>query len=153
MGGYEALHHTLAEWQRMWLKPSEPLADPASANSGIEVDADVELPRPTLEEVRAALKQFPRATGLGIDCLNPRTYLQLPDEMLELLLDILLDWEATPTPLKAWASLIVFLPKPTGGSRPIGLLVGILRLWGKLRRPHPSAMGGRQPYPAVLGWH
>ena len=31
---------------------------------------------------------------------------------------------------------VVFLPKPDGGARPIGLLPGLARLWGKIRRRH-----------------
>ena len=53
LGGDEALHHTLLEWQRMWLRVSEPLlACPAQANSSgdDEPEADEELPRPTLQE-------------------------------------------------------------------------------------------------------
>eukprot|EP00973_Karenia_brevis_P079843 11079498-Karenia_brevis.AAC.1 len=31
---------------------------------------------------------------------------------------------------------LVFIDKPGGGKRPIGLLTGVMRLWGKVRRPY-----------------
>ena len=32
--------------------------------------------------------------------------------------------------------IIIFLRKPTGGFRPIGLFPGLIRLWGRVRRQH-----------------
>ena len=52
---------------------------------------------------------------------------------LEVLADlILLIEEVGGPPLRIL--VIVLLAKPDGGRRPIGLLTGLMRVWGKLRR-------------------
>ena len=62
--------------------------------------------------------------------LHPRTVALLDNEALDDLAEImLLMGEIGKAPLQLLT--LVFLPKPDRGRRPIGLLTGIMRLWGK----------------------
>ena len=44
------------------------------------------MERPTLQRVRQALGQFKHTVGLGVDCVNPRSWAMLDDEFVERLI-------------------------------------------------------------------
>eukprot|EP00959_Pyramimonas_sp_CCMP1952_P058833 1228735-Pyramimonas_sp.AAC.1 len=46
---------------------------------------------------------------------------------------------------------MVFLDKPDGGVRPVGLLCLVLRLWSRLRQPCCQAWGKRGPTTRARG--
>eukprot|EP00959_Pyramimonas_sp_CCMP1952_P097702 2041836-Pyramimonas_sp.AAC.1 len=74
------------------------------------------------DSLRRACKAYSEGAGLGWDGLNPRVLLQLPEEYQAGFLDILAEFERQPRRLDALLSHIIFLPKPDGGIRPIGLM-------------------------------
>ncbi len=88
-----------------------------------------------LAKFRRVLASFPGDTALGWDSLHPRAILRLGDHALVALLRILLvaeflgEWPAAVAMI-----VIVLLPKPDGGRRPIGLLPFLPRVWMRARR-------------------
>lgn len=44
-------------------------------------------------------------------------------------------WESRACLPLCWVTVMFFLTKPDGGLRPSGLIVSILRVWGRLRLP------------------
>ena len=93
-----------------------------------------ELQHMAVDMVRKAAYTFPITTGLGWDKLHPRALLRLPDSALEalvrifLIVELLGDW-----PEAIGIILVVLIPKPDGGRRPIGLLPSLIRLWMRIR--------------------
>ena len=81
-----------------------------------------------------AAQSFPAGTGIGADNISPRAICRLSGEAIRCLCKLLVAMEL----LGAWASpldlvLIVLLPKPDGGRRPIGLFPTIIRVWMRAR--------------------
>ena len=70
-------------------------------------DANV-LDRPSVERVRRALRGFRPSLGLGVDCINPRSFDLLDDDFVERLIDLMMMWEADPLLSTRWPSLMVF---------------------------------------------
>eukprot|EP00969_Alexandrium_andersonii_P080223 3535368-Alexandrium_andersonii.AAC.1 len=73
--------------------------------------------------MRRAALTFPAGTGLGWDKCHPRAILRCSEAALLALIRLLVCCER----LGAWPQsigciIIVLLPKPDGGRRPIGLL-------------------------------
>ena len=94
-----------------------------------------ELPRPSVVEVRAAAQTFPATTGLGVDMWHPRLFAWLPDDGLQGWIDLMMIAERKGWLPAAMETLtVVFIPKGSGGVRPIGLFTASQRLWGKVRR-------------------
>ena len=62
----------------------------------------------------------------------------LPDVALSALAMLYNFSEAIGIPLVLGAD-VVFIPKPTGGERPIGILPTLYRLWCRCRRPQATA--------------
>eukprot|EP00959_Pyramimonas_sp_CCMP1952_P192726 4029881-Pyramimonas_sp.AAC.1 len=69
-----------------------------------------------------ACRAYSEAAGLGWDGCHPRWVLQLPEDYQLRLLDIIRDFDNDPVVIDELLSALVFLPKPEGGVRPIGLL-------------------------------
>ena len=93
------------------------------------------LPRPSIDQVRAASKKFPRRTGLGVDQWHPRHFELLSGDTLDAWVSLMMAAEIhghIPTIMNLLT--IVFIPKAATGVRPIGLFTASLRLWGRLRR-------------------
>ncbi len=92
-------------------------------------------PRPSVEQLRAALATFPTETGLAWDALHPRSLSRLADARLEGFIDLLMEAESEGRwpPEVAFVS-VVLLGKPDGGFRPIGLFPCLVRVWMRLRR-------------------
>ena len=83
--------------------------------------------------VRAA-STFPAGTGVGTDNVSPRALCRLSKEAIRCLCMVLSAAEL----LGYWPEclhlvLIVLLPKPDGGRRPIGLFPTIIRVWMRAR--------------------
>jgi hypothetical protein len=98
------------------------------------VDAEVP-PQLQLAKFKAALATFPCGTGLGWDDCHPRALLRLPDEILEAIIELLRRCEIEGNwPLAVRLVVVVLLPKPDGGFRPIGLLPLLPRIWMRARR-------------------
>eukprot|EP00973_Karenia_brevis_P010696 1449737-Karenia_brevis.AAC.1 len=91
------------------------------------------LEKPNVDDIRKAAAQFKTDTALSGDFIHPKSVTLLDDLALDILGDIFLLLEEAGK-LGRSVLTIVFLSKPDGGKRPIGLLPGLLRLWGKVRR-------------------
>ena len=93
------------------------------------------LPEHTADKVRAAALTYSPKTGLNFDSFNPRWIALQDDECVE-------NWaqffnkcqELLVWPLQ-WMISFQLFDKDDGGDRPIGLLPGPFRLWGRLTWP------------------
>ena len=93
------------------------------------------LPALTPNMLRAALKSFKAHRGRAFDTFNPEEMAQLPDAALQHLCTLYQLMERSlAVPATALAALIVMLPEPKGGFRPIGLISMVYALWVKARR-------------------
>jgi hypothetical protein len=98
------------------------------------------LLRPSIKDVRKAAGTFPLWTGLGIDGLHMRVMESASDETVEAFIDLMeLAEELGDIPGAQDVIIMVFLGKPDGGKRAIGLMSFILRLWFRIRRPEHVA--------------
>ena len=87
------------------------------------------------EAILEAAMTFPTDTGLGWDGVHPRCLKRASKELLAWLVLILKHAEATGKWQEAVGLvIIVLLPKPDGGFRPIGLLPLLPRLWMRTRK-------------------
>ena len=111
------------------------------------------LPRLTVKDLDRVCKLYSPATGLSWECFNPRWILQLPEEFKVRLLDIIHLFEDKPEVVQMWISVVVFLPKPAGGVRPIGLLFFVLRLQSRLRQPVTAAWERNNRCVFLGSWH
>ena len=96
-------------------------------------ECESELPKLGAETLRPASRTFPLKTGLGADSWHPRAFSLMSDHALDelgALLEAIEKFGVLPVALL----LLVFLPKKDGGHRPIGLIVGLLRLWARARK-------------------
>ena len=123
------LHRISKEWKAIWSKGSRRAEAPAAAWPSSPITVDV---------IRAAARSFKAHTAVGIDGIRPRHLDLLPDEAINALATLYNLSEAIGVPLVQGAD-IVFLPKPTGGERPIGILPSLYRLWCRCRRPRALA--------------
>ena len=127
------MDHVLAQWKKFWMQPNPP-TPPQPALSALP-----DLPEISLSDLDEAIKLYSPSSGTGVDCINPRVFGLLPDDMRRALIELLRLWESTCVLPAEWPTLVVFIPKATGGERPIGLVTSLLRLWGKLRRAQADA--------------
>ena len=120
-------------------------ANVEKARWGIQWDSEAEADQlewpndtATLEPIslcqfREALFTFPTGTGLGWDGIHPRALLRLPDDMLLQWLAFYLKCEREGKwPAAVGVVVVVLLPKPDGGFRPIGLLPKDPRIWMRM---------------------
>ena len=116
---------TLKEWRGIWGKQSV-------GQDWTTMQVDEPLPRPAPDAIRKAAWSFPADTALGGDFVHPKLIGYLDDDQLEVVADIImLIEESGTTPVELLT--LVFIDKPDGGKRPIGLLTGFMRLWGNVR--------------------
>ena len=93
------------------------------------------LPRPTLSEVRKAIRSFPMFTAVGNDEWEPWSWRHLSDGAIEALIDVGLAMENMMAhPRQCKLNILKLLPKPAGGYRTIGILPTLLRIWCRTRR-------------------
>ncbi len=137
------------------------------ANDGLrmpwhEVPERVAYPRATPAELRAASLSFKEATSVAFDGIAMRHYSHLSDDSLQVLADIILIIEYLGhLPRQLRFTVMPMIAKPRGGHRAIASLVGLYRLWTRLRReearnweaandrPYFAAGKGRGPQDAV----
>ena len=109
--------------------------DPAAAGPTWPT-ATPRLARPIPREVRTTSAAFKRLTAAGGDFFHPRVFMQLSDEALETIIGRFMICEFLGYMPPAMEFVIIFfLPKPTGGRRPIGLLPSFYRIRCKVRLP------------------
>ena len=93
------------------------------------------MPPLSLKAFKEALHSFPIGTGLGWDAVHPRALLRLSDDDLRQWMALLIKCERTGEwPGKVGVVIVVLLPKPDGGYRPIGLIPFLPRVWMRCRR-------------------
>ena len=99
-----------------------------------------------------AASSFAPMTGLGGDNTTPRAFRRLTQEALEGLARLLAACEACGRWPEAFAFvLIVLLPEPDGGRRPIGLFDAKIRLWMRMRSNLSRMWEAANPSPAIFG--
>ena len=99
-----------------------------------EVQLSEPMPRPTLSEVRKAIRSFPMSTAVGHDEWEPWTWRHLSDGAIEALIGIGLAMENMMVHPRQWKlNILKLLPKPVGGCRTIGILPTLLRMWCRIR--------------------
>ena len=128
MGEQQEVDAETVVWSKLWLA-SESFTPPGDLGDDHGV-----LEALCGEDLRRAAMTFPADTGRGVDNISPRAFARLSDELLEQLAWLL----AWAEQLGRWPTIcqfimIVLLPKPDGGRRPIGLFHSIVRLWGRAR--------------------
>ena len=100
-----------------------------------EVQLNEPLPRPSLSEVRKAIRSFPMFTAVGHDEWEPWSWRHLSDGAIEALIDIGIAMENMMAhPRQCKLNILKLLPKPAGGYRTIGILPTLLRIWCRTRR-------------------
>ena len=88
----------------------------------------VETMLPTRQQLADSAMSFPKQTALGVDGLHPRYFAEMSEGAYHMLMAI---WAAML--FRGWVPnhiamlLVVLLPKPEGGLRPIGLFSGMIR--------------------------
>ena len=128
----QELQSQVYAWQGEWACRSDSAAMPAA-----EWPRDMGPPPEALqlEHFKRALLSFPAQLGLGWDKIHPRAIARLEDSILAAILRILQACEGLGDwPLRISMVIIVLLPKPAGGWRPIGLLSWMPKVWMKMRR-------------------
>ena len=74
-----------------------------------------------MDQIRAACKAFEPGTSVGLEGIRPRHLLLLPDAALAALA-LISRFSELAGILPVAGANVVFLPKPAGGERPIGVL-------------------------------
>ena len=77
------------------------------------------LPELQVVDLIHTLKKMSNETGLSWEGFHPKWVLQLPAEHMQRILDILHAWEESPAAIRAWVHTAIFIPKKSGGRRPI----------------------------------
>ena len=113
------------EWRGIWSK-----GRPCVSSLNIEARQGVPI---TVDAFKAACTSFDIGTAVGTDGIRPRHLLHLPDVSLQILAGILNLSELTGS-VPVLGAHVVFLPKPTGGERPIGILPTLCRVCCRCRR-------------------
>ncbi len=139
-----------------------PPTDDGSWKPWHDVPERVAFPRATPAEFRAASMTFKEATLVAYDGVAMRHYALLSDGSLEVLADIVLVIEYLGhLPRQLRFAVMPLIAKARGGHRGIASLVGLYRLWARLRReatraweaandrPYFAAGKGRGPQDAV----
>ena len=102
--------------------------------------------------LRSAALSFSASTGVGADNVAPRAVARLSHELLKALCAVLMATELLGAwPKRLWLVLIVLLPKPDGGRRPIGLFPSLLRIWSRARASVVRAWEVERDRPYLYG--
>ena len=132
-------------WAELWMEGSQ-YVEPAFQMEEAAL-ADL-LPAALV----TAASTFPLGTGLGCDNIAPRAFARLSAGALLALSALFLAFERQG----AWCTavnlvLIVLLPKPDGGFRPIGLFPTVIRLWMRARISLARAWESAHRLPCIFG--
>jgi hypothetical protein len=120
------------------------------------------LPRPTPDQLRAASKSFSTITMVAYDGIALRHYSLMSDAALSYVADFMEVLEVTgELPPQLGLTAMPLIEKPRGGHRAVASLVGLYRLWARLRkavvadwesrheRPYLAAGKGKSPQATV----
>jgi hypothetical protein len=138
--GHGAMEARLTFWNKYW-KGHEREPDWPSWLEELRQEALLQVSESdrdpiTSDQVLKCIQKAPAKAGLGLDSWRPRDWEHLPVEMLESLTSILQDIDTGLCwPSQVLQVLLAFIPKPTGGERPIALTAGLYRLFFKIRKP------------------
>ena len=129
LGAQQECDAQAEQWSREWAVGQVPLLLPWPADMRPGA-----LPPLTATCMRDSAMTFPAGAGLGWDKLHPRAVARLGDGALCALASLLVAIVC----IGAWPQLIgvvlvVFIPKPDGGPRPVGLLPTLVRWWMRAR--------------------
>ena len=95
----------------------------------------MDLPPISAHDVAKAFRSFPVTTSVGCDSIPLSLVAHLSEPLREAIATILNEIEskgAWPTELAT--SLVHFIPQPSGGRRPIGVLPTLVRVWECARK-------------------
>lgn len=97
-------------------------------------DMGIKMPEVTVQQFKDACHTFPGAVGLGWDKMHPRALARCSDLVINAFITLMLLAEACGS----WHEsvgviMVVLLPKPDGGRRPIGLFPTVVRIWMRIR--------------------
>ncbi len=106
------------------------------------------LPRPTPDDLRSTSRLFKANTVVAYDGFALRQYDLLSDQALETVADIMELLERTgELPLQLDLIEMPMIEKSRGGHRAVASLVGLYRLWAKLRKPIVAQWEARNDRP------
>ena len=138
--GYQSMDARVGFWNQYWKGQGEAPDWPdwleelrlEAKRQVAEADRDCI----SLDQVKTAIQKAPAQAGLGLDSWRPRDWEGLPPDLLGELTQILQEIEAGVVwPSQVLQVLLAFIPKPTGGERPIALTAGLYRLFFRIRKP------------------
>ncbi len=114
------------------------------------------LARPSPSEIRDASRSFRKDTVVAFDGVAMRHYDLLSDPALEIIADVFEVMEATgEMPQQLGLTEMPMISKARGGHRAVASIVGLYRLWAKVRKPLVTAwkLANDRPYLAAgEGW-
>ena len=131
-----AIEEASKPWKDEWSRDMHMLKETLRAIAALRhIAMAAPLPPITVRKLDAALGTFDDCTGLGMDVLPPKMVKALPIPGKQAIIDLFHACEAKAMlPWQMLQVLIVLLPKPEGGHRPICLLVMLIRIWIRCRR-------------------
>eukprot|EP00971_Amphidinium_carterae_P101756 2013820-Amphidinium_carterae.1 len=92
------------------------------------------LPPLTQQQITDAVRRMAKNKATGADCWQAPAWGPLEREFHQALADILNAIERTQRWPTTLLTMIILIPKPGGGERPIGLLPALHRLWAHCRK-------------------
>ena len=112
-------------WEALWC-PQDLINSHAALPAQLRA---LPVPLPTADELRGLLRSYRWRTAVGADHWQPRSLELLPDSALSSLMELCRFMLLTGCIPKQFALLLVVLiPKPEGGERPIGIFPSVLRI-------------------------
>ena len=133
------------KWASLWKEHGASFQPPAG-------DLGDALRPLTANDIREVARSFPVSTCLGADNIAPRALLMLPEARLHELARLLNKCEEQGRwPEACELVLIVLLPKPDGGRRPIGLFPTTIRVWMRARAQSLREWEARNQHPGLFG--
>ena len=124
-------------WQEKWNRPDNDTSRALELFHSLKLAAQGEqMETITPSMVRRALAAFAGTKGLGLDLWHPKEVMSWPSEAIDDLVGLLNSIEESLAwPQQAILNKLVFLTKPNGDDRSIGLGAFLFRLWQKIRSP------------------
>ena len=110
------------------------------------------LPTIPVECARRVVRSFRQYNGVGADLVPPKLFDVLSEVGLGIILMLLYAIERTLCwPSAVLINMLIRIPKPDGGTRLIGILASIVRIWGRLRRSLSAQWEGDYAHTAFWG--
>ncbi len=98
------------------------------------------LPRPEPSDIRDAARSFSERTAVAFDGIAMRHYGLMSDGALGVVADFIEIMESTgEMPRQLGLTEMPMLGKPRGGHRAVATIVGLYRIWARLRKPYVTA--------------